>query len=366
MAHYSLFSRWSFGVKPADVWALVGDIERWTTWWPGAREVRRVGGPPDGGVGAVHRVELRAKLPYSIVCDAELTARSREELLAFRLTSGDLRGEVTFRLGAAGDRTVVRYMQRVETLRPWMHHADPVARPLFVWNHEVLMREGAAGLARALGGVAFEERSGAAANLDVFLLIHDAMRREALHFVEVARGPLTAQAVAALRRRFERFEALTSEHHRAEDALFFPWLEKLVPALATETPTLEKDHAELLSACSFVGLALSQLKRAPESGAGRAALLDAATKLHALVQLHLEREEALVVPAVDDFATEADLAPVEREMLKRMRFSDLEILMPWVMDGVAPERERAVLSKIPAPLVALYRARWKPRYLAHR
>jgi hypothetical protein len=47
--------------------------------------------------------------------------------------------------------TTVRYKWRVETTRWWMNLLAPIARPVFRWNHDRLMRNGSMGLAGILG-----------------------------------------------------------------------------------------------------------------------------------------------------------------------------------------------------------------------
>ena len=44
----------------------------------------------------------------------------------------------------------MRYNWDVRTTRWWMNLAAPVARPVFTWNHEALMREAVQSLARRL------------------------------------------------------------------------------------------------------------------------------------------------------------------------------------------------------------------------
>jgi hypothetical protein len=40
----------------------------------------------------------------------------------------------------------------VEVTQPWMRFVAPIARPVFAWNHGVVMRWGHEGLARRLAG----------------------------------------------------------------------------------------------------------------------------------------------------------------------------------------------------------------------
>jgi hypothetical protein len=45
----------------------------------------------------------------------------------------------------------VLYEWNVTTSKRWMNLVAPVARPVFAWNHDVVMRWGGEGLARELG-----------------------------------------------------------------------------------------------------------------------------------------------------------------------------------------------------------------------
>ncbi len=47
--------------------------------------------------------------------------------------------------------TAVVYEWNVSTTKPWMNLLAPIARPLFEWNHDWVMRNGGAGLAKLLG-----------------------------------------------------------------------------------------------------------------------------------------------------------------------------------------------------------------------
>lgn len=47
--------------------------------------------------------------------------------------------------------TAVVYEWEVETTKRWMNVVGPLARPVFEYNHDVVMRWGGEGLARRLG-----------------------------------------------------------------------------------------------------------------------------------------------------------------------------------------------------------------------
>ena len=64
---------------------------------------------------------------------------------------GELQGRGLWQLSIESDETIVRYDWNVETTKRWMNLLSPVARPLFEWNHNVVMGWGAEGLERRLG-----------------------------------------------------------------------------------------------------------------------------------------------------------------------------------------------------------------------
>ena len=49
-----------------------------------------------------------------------------------------------------GVTTIVRYEWQVHTNRFWMNVLAPLARPVFEWNHNHVMRQGGKGLAHLL------------------------------------------------------------------------------------------------------------------------------------------------------------------------------------------------------------------------
>jgi hypothetical protein len=85
------------------------------------------------------------------------TTRIEKPRLLEGRAEGELAGVGRWRLfeeaQGAGDRpvTAVLYEWNVSTTKPWMNLLAPLARRVFEWNHDWVMRNGGEGMARKLG-----------------------------------------------------------------------------------------------------------------------------------------------------------------------------------------------------------------------
>ena len=108
----------------------------------------------DGGdstrVGSRYRVAWRSRIPY--VLEFDFTVRGIEE--GHRMegdATGDLEGTGCWRLFEDGGVTAVVYDWDVTSTTRWMNALGAIARPVFEYNHDAVMRWGGEGLARKLG-----------------------------------------------------------------------------------------------------------------------------------------------------------------------------------------------------------------------
>jgi hypothetical protein len=72
--------------------------------------------------------------------------------------AGDLNGLGRWELTAIPVGTRVRYTWDVVLKKAWMRVFAPLLAPVFAWNHHRVMRAGAAGMARRLGGELIDYR----------------------------------------------------------------------------------------------------------------------------------------------------------------------------------------------------------------
>jgi uncharacterized protein YndB with AHSA1/START domain len=152
MASYSFATFWSVDAPIEAVWEALVASERWPEWWPCLDEVKQLDPGDANGIGAVHTYSWRGPLPYRLSFEMVVTRIERPHILG-GTARGDLEGTGQWTLMPGGDGTTrVRYDWNVRTTRPWMNLIAPLARRLFAWNHDRVMRAGEEGLSRHLAG----------------------------------------------------------------------------------------------------------------------------------------------------------------------------------------------------------------------
>jgi hypothetical protein len=150
VAEYRLLTIWRIGAPLEAVYAAIHDSPRWPDWWAGMCRVEEIAPGDADGIGSVLRYHWQARLPYRVVFDV-LATRIDPCVAIEGAVQGDLQGIGRWLFIGEGAATVVRYEWHVRSTRWWMNLIAPLARPLFIRNHVILMRQGAEGLARLLG-----------------------------------------------------------------------------------------------------------------------------------------------------------------------------------------------------------------------
>ena len=149
MASYRFLTTWLIEAPIGAVWDAIHDVEHWPEWWRGVERVEVLDrGDPDG-LGSVHRLAWRGRLPYSVEFISRTTRVERPHVIE-GVATGELTGQGRWRL-FEGPGTAVTYDWAVRTTAQWMNLLAPVGRAVFARNHDVVMRQGGEGLADRLG-----------------------------------------------------------------------------------------------------------------------------------------------------------------------------------------------------------------------
>ena len=149
MAAYAFITRWDIHAPIQRVWDAIYHSESWSRWWKGVESVVELQPGDPNGVGSVRRYTWKSRLPYALTFEMR-TVRVEPLIALESLASGELTGRGLWRFSHLDDGTSVRYEWNVQTTTRWMNLLTPVARPLFAWNHDVVMRWGEEGLKRLL------------------------------------------------------------------------------------------------------------------------------------------------------------------------------------------------------------------------
>lgn len=149
MAEFRLLTIWRIEAPLEEVYAAIRDSLRWPDWWPGVEKVEQAAAGDADGINSVWRYSWQGKLPYRV--EFEVCATRIEKLVAIEgTTRGDLEGVGRWRFSRQGAVSIVHCEWHVRSTRWWMNLIAPVARPLFIRNHALVMERGGEGLARLL------------------------------------------------------------------------------------------------------------------------------------------------------------------------------------------------------------------------
>ena len=147
MADYRFLTTWLVEAPRERVWAEIEDAARWPEWWRGVVRVDELHPGHDGRVGARFEIEWRSRLPYPLAFEFTVDAVDPPRSMA-GTARGELEGRGHWRLFEQDGVTAVVYDWQVSTTKRWMNLLAPLARPVFDYNHDVVMGWGGEGLAR--------------------------------------------------------------------------------------------------------------------------------------------------------------------------------------------------------------------------
>jgi uncharacterized protein YndB with AHSA1/START domain len=140
-ADYAFRTVFELTAPQADVFEAVLAPERWLTDLHHVRSLERLETGGADREGSRYRTTVVAASPYRLRWEMTAVRVVAPERIEWR-AEGDLTGQGTWDLAPTASGTEVTSTARLRTTRWWMSLLEPVARPLFVRNHDVVMRAG--------------------------------------------------------------------------------------------------------------------------------------------------------------------------------------------------------------------------------
>jgi hypothetical protein len=149
---YEATMRFVLAAAPEAVVAAVFTPERWLRGMRHLRRLERLAdGHPADPAAVRYRVEVAAALPpYRLRWEMAASHHGAPRRVRWWAT-GDLEGSGSWELEEHPTGTAVTSRASLRPTRRWMRVVEPLARPVFVRNHDAVFRAGVAALAEHLG-----------------------------------------------------------------------------------------------------------------------------------------------------------------------------------------------------------------------
>jgi uncharacterized protein YndB with AHSA1/START domain len=150
MAEYHFVTTYQIEAPIDQVWQALRDFDHFPTWSSGSFHAKQLeSGAAADGVGEKVRFKVRGRLPFTLAFDATIVQADPPRTLELRAL-GELEGVGRWTLSQEETATFAKYTWDVRTNKRWMNLAAPLARPIFGWNHDGVMRDFGQDLARFL------------------------------------------------------------------------------------------------------------------------------------------------------------------------------------------------------------------------
>lgn len=146
---FDLVTEWRLAAPLQRVWDELTSPDKWPQWWKAVKRVETIRDGDANGIGAVRRFTWATALPYTLSFNMTATRIEPMRLIEGR-AQGELDGTGRWTLSSEGTATIVRYDWMVDITNPWQVALAPVLRPVFAWNHHVVMGWGLEGLSARL------------------------------------------------------------------------------------------------------------------------------------------------------------------------------------------------------------------------
>jgi uncharacterized membrane protein len=146
---YAFVTKWKIAAPLEEVWDAIYDSENWPGWWKSVLTVKEIEKGDNCGIGSVRVYKLRSPLYYTLSFSLLLTKREDHKILE-GLASGDLEGTGAWYFSQSDGVTHVECHWHVRTTIKWMNALGFLLKPLFEFNHKLVMKQGASDLAKLL------------------------------------------------------------------------------------------------------------------------------------------------------------------------------------------------------------------------
>jgi len=146
---YCFNTTWRFDEPIEKIWNELVNYEKWPAWCNGLEKIEPVDPYDHLRKGNNIRSIWKGALPYTITFDAVIKEFIQYSFLSFRVT-GDLCGEGICHFLSSPGHTAINLIWDVSPTKLWMKMSSPIARPVFIENHNHIMALALTGFSQML------------------------------------------------------------------------------------------------------------------------------------------------------------------------------------------------------------------------
>lgn len=146
---YLFTTTWKIQAPIQDVWNAIYYSEQWPEWWKDFTSVVEIEKGDENSIGSIRVYKLKAWTFYTLSFNLLLTRRADLQYLEGSAT-GELEGTGSWQFSTQNGITTVTCVWNVETNIKWMNALAFLLKPLFRYNHGLVMKHGARALAAKL------------------------------------------------------------------------------------------------------------------------------------------------------------------------------------------------------------------------
>jgi hypothetical protein len=145
-------------------------------------------------------------------------------------------------------------------------------------------------------------------------------------------------------------------HHSVEDTDLWPRVSRAAAGRPSGLALLAEMTAEHAQIDPLLAAVDDALAHSPGN------LASAVVGLTSALEWHLKHEEDAALPLIQSVCTPADWRAFAGAMRRAQGIKGAARYVPWILDGLAPEKQRRFLAALPAPARVINRILWQPRY----
>ena len=198
-------------------------------------------------------------------------------------------------------------------------------------------------------------------DMTMMFVFHDAIGRELQRLTDVtARADDDPAHVLRTAVGWELFKRYLTVHHTAEDEHLWPAATAALTGRDDDgglalLAAMEQEHATIDPLLDAIDTALADRDTGP---ARLGALTDA---LRTGGSAHLRHEERETLALLDDTLSAQQWSRFGAAHAQKIG-DDARRYLPWLLDGLAPDRAARILAGMPEPIRVAYRDEWRPEF----